>query len=179
MLRHVNRAGSILSPSAHHFDLMFKCYEDWAAILPLKGKSDCRGRILQKMKQGHFPFGTPNYRLWHVISKELYYFIASMDVDLVWYSFEILCVGLLSSFMFQILQILSRFSSRNSNSLPSFFPQRLKTRQYFLRIQKAIPILVLKRKWSFMKKKVWRKCIKKSRSSTTCLYYISIYIQKL
>ena len=120
----------ILSPSAHHFDLMFKCYEDWAAILPLKGKSDCRGRILQKMKQGHFPFGTPNYRLWHVISKELYYFIASMDVDLVWYSFEILCVGLLSSFMFQILQILSRFSSRNSNSRPFFFPQRLETRQY-------------------------------------------------
>ena len=131
MLRHVNRAGSILSPSAHHFDLMFKCYEDWAAILPLKGKSVCRGRILKKMKQGLFPFGTLNIGFCHVISKELYYFIASMDVDLVWYSFEILCVGLLSSFMFQILQILSRFSSRNSNSRPFFFPQRLETRQYF------------------------------------------------
>ena len=83
------------------------------------------------MKQGHFPFGTLNNGFCHVISKELYYFIASMDVGLVWYSFEILCVGLLSSFMFQILQILSQFSSRNSNSLPSFFLQRLEIRQYF------------------------------------------------
>ena len=50
---------------------------------PLKENQSAGAGFSKIMKQGHFPFGTLNNGFYHVISKELYYFIASMDVGLV------------------------------------------------------------------------------------------------